>query len=684
MSLPCQTCQQPVIFYRILPDVFLTSLYLELKMVKARFFLLVCVSMLWGLHSASGQDTTAPVITLNPAAIGPITMRCNNPPYVDPGYKAYDNYDGDITSRVRTFGKVHTNRKGTYQITYVVSDMAGNSDTAYRTVEVAEEKLTDKIVVHHSGSEFLFTTDQMSSVRHLHQWILDGDTLSASTNEVAVEWKSKDHLRHEICLTETYCGYDTSITYCKLFSDTLSDSKWVYFSSFRDLDGNCTKDSKDEKNLWSLGLSLRDPANRFVPVIHSLEGYSAYALIDSNVQYRIDLPVLPDDTISLACLNHPLVIAPQNYKDTVKRLTIAVSCKKGLSDYACISNLRGHVFPGKITELLSWIGNRNYYSQSNCGAPDSGRLILSITGPARFVTYKPQGPSLDSMGEKKVILKYSNLSLSGRLQPVSVAVAIDTNAQMFDTVSISALLETAAPESDKLNNLYTEKTFVSNSHDPNMIQVDRPVVEPGFKDALTYTIYFQNTGNAAAIDIQILDTLSHWLDTGSLELLSSSHPVNVFKDKQTLRFLFKDINLPDSGSDEAGSNGYLQYKVKPLTGMADQTFISNKAYIYFDYNSPILTNTVVTEVRENQSELRAIQTSGAWVYPNPLTEFFCIENPFPSGCVFQIIGSQGQIQMSGHLAHGLNPFSSDQLPAGIYWLLIQSPQGVWVEKVLKF
>ncbi|NLM63403.1 MAG: DUF5011 domain-containing protein [Mollicutes bacterium] len=78
-------------------------------------------------------DTEPPVITLNG----------DNPMYVplgaefvDPGAKARDNMDADITEKIHVSGNVNTNEVGTYEIIYEVSDRAGNQTIVTRTVIV--------------------------------------------------------------------------------------------------------------------------------------------------------------------------------------------------------------------------------------------------------------------------------------------------------------------------------------------------------------------------------------------------------------------------------------------------------------------------------------------------------------------------------------------------------------------
>ena len=74
--------------------------------------------------------------------------------YKEPGYKAVDNYDGDITDRVEVSGDVNINSVGTYELVYKVSDSSGNENRVIRKVKVVDSeapriKLTggDNIVI---------------------------------------------------------------------------------------------------------------------------------------------------------------------------------------------------------------------------------------------------------------------------------------------------------------------------------------------------------------------------------------------------------------------------------------------------------------------------------------------------------------------------------------------------------
>ncbi|RKN78813.1 heparin/heparin-sulfate lyase HepB [Paenibacillus ginsengarvi] len=71
-----------------------------------------------------GIDKTAPVLTLNGSSV--MTVLAGST-FTDPGVTANDNLDSGINGRITVTGAVYANTPGTYQLTYRVSDAAGNA-----------------------------------------------------------------------------------------------------------------------------------------------------------------------------------------------------------------------------------------------------------------------------------------------------------------------------------------------------------------------------------------------------------------------------------------------------------------------------------------------------------------------------------------------------------------------------
>lgn len=59
--------------------------------------------------------------------------------YVEPGFKATDNYDGDLTKKVAIKNTINNKKAGIYKVTYSVKDSSGNKFSTSRNVEVKEK-----------------------------------------------------------------------------------------------------------------------------------------------------------------------------------------------------------------------------------------------------------------------------------------------------------------------------------------------------------------------------------------------------------------------------------------------------------------------------------------------------------------------------------------------------------------
>ena len=168
--------------------------------------------------------------------------------------------------------------------------------------------------------------------------------------------------------------------------------------------------------------------------------------------------------------------------------------------------------------------------------------------------------------------------------------------QMVTLTMIDSVFDGSGNFIEVVNDTWTYQ--VSCAYDPNDKQVNpEGVLSQNFTpiDAeLTFLINFQNTGNDTAYDVFIFDTLDADLDFSTLEVVESSHELNLqMTPNGELRFNFFNIMLPDSGADEPGSHGWVLYRISPNTGLADPTEITNTSYIVFDQNYPIITNTTL-------------------------------------------------------------------------------------------
>lgn len=93
-------------------------------------------------------DIIKPIITLN----GPAKMSFEQwYQFVDPGFTAIDDINGNINSLVTVSSTVDSTTVGTYKVTYQVTDVAGNSTIVEREVEVTPDVTLPQISLVGSG-----------------------------------------------------------------------------------------------------------------------------------------------------------------------------------------------------------------------------------------------------------------------------------------------------------------------------------------------------------------------------------------------------------------------------------------------------------------------------------------------------------------------------------------------------
>lgn len=256
----------------------------------------------------------------------------------------------------------------------------------------------------------------------------------------------------------------------------------------------------------------------------------------------------------------------------------------------------------------------------------------------------------------------------------------------------STIAPTTGTDCSTVNNAGSLLQLVGNSYDPNDKVVARPDAAIQFfgeetqyidaltQEALTYTVRFQNTGTAPAQNIYIIDTLDADLDWSSFTLIQASHNMQVVNlGNGIMRFEFPSIWLADSTTNEPESHGHLVYRIMENAANQYGTEIENTAYIYFDWNDPIITNT--TYNFNNWIEgISEGDVQNIHVYPNPASELLTIscEGDFD----YQLVDLSGRIVSSGS-ATDTESISISNAAVGIYQLNVQSNQGNSSIKVIK-
>ena len=342
-----------------------------------------------------------------------------------------------------------------------------------------------------------------------------------------------------------------------------------------------------------------------------------------------------------------------------------------------------------LSEVAAWI------TIENPGWLDaSGDVTLTLPSD---VTISSTYPETDQLLPNSVKWDFENLgyreqrSLFVRLQSPSVEQILN----QFDSIQEAFIQFSAKLNYEGLTQEITQE-YESNvsflcAYDPNDKQSSStgPSVDEYslLEEDLLYTIRFQNEGNYKATDVILVDTIDSRLDIRTLNVISQSHEVQTeIVQPNIVKFRFIGIDLPPESEDEAGSQGFVKFKLSPIEELPDDSEILNTAYIYFDNNAPIVTNTVknilvdelpipISSVEESEVSHPEIS-----VQPNPSTGDFTIETNSDAHYNYQVFDSQGRLILSKKNVNGPDTVTIEG--KGLYFLVSDTNGVRSVEKLV--
>jgi uncharacterized repeat protein (TIGR01451 family) len=218
---------------------------------------------------------------------------------------------------------------------------------------------------------------------------------------------------------------------------------------------------------------------------------------------------------------------------------------------------------------------------------------------------------------------------------------------------------------------------------------DEHIIRQG--QALDYKILFQNTGTFAADKVVIRDTLPFFMDPATFSMGVSSHPCQFdLSGAGILTFTFDNIALPDSNTNEQASHGFVQFHVAPKTWLTDGMVIENRAGIYFDFNEPVITNTVARKI----GQLDHVAVSGTNIAsgsdgldmsPNPAIDLVNIYLPPAMGTSGEasLHDSFGKVVQVYSFSGNMLTINRQGVASGVYYLTLKCDNGkVMVGKVV--
>jgi len=411
----------------------------------------------------------------------------------------------------------------------------------------------------------------------------------------------------------------------------------VYGKLYFDVNADCLPDSSEF--LTSSNSVILKNAMGDVIAMSSMGDFGGYFLPAPPGQYTVEINVPQSFMSQTACGSstvQPVSLTSGN--PVMEDVNFPLVCPSDPDYFIHSYRPSGLVFPGQSHTFFVSFAELTALSGGNCFSLADLDVNLSLSGPAVILSTNLHNASGTASinGNQIIVFVDSSDFLTSYL---SVSLTVDTSAQAGDNICVDiSLADPQNQELDLSNNTAFTCYEVFNSYDPNMKMVVPDTVQPSFNDYFTYTVFFQNTGNAPAINIRIEDLLDDYLDVNSLYITSASHPYALNVLNQRMMMFFHNIFLVDSITDPIGSIGYFQYKIKPVSNLPAGTIVSNTADIYFDFNSPIFTNTTQNLFFEDLSIDYYSESVSVSVFPNPANNFITISGEFDRGEIVNLMG----------------------------------------------
>jgi len=374
-----------------------------------------------------------------------------------------------------------------------------------------------------------------------------------------------------------------SVIFKPLGKVQLGISKWITGYAYNDKNKNGVKDSDEEGIAGQVvvfdneGASITDADGKyyFKTVIgaHRLTTFQnfPYKPIGTNYQKYPNKPLSTSLKINLRSESPSTFDLPYEQFSNNSELELR------------LSEVFAH--PGFNTKI--WIEYRN-----NGATVSNAQIVLDYDSTLVFVHADVEPKS--HIGNT-LIWNISNIykTYNNRIE-IEFGVPADVTL-LGDTLKSNGSISGTNNDFDVSNNTATIQRIITGSYDPNELVAypcyGKRCVVP-MDSSITYTVHFQNEGSDTAFSVSIIDTISQLFDISTFKLIASSHPVEVSFSGREAKFSFNDIRLPDVKTNENESCGFIKFSIAPKAYMLPNSLASNTAGIYFDFNPPIVTNTV--------------------------------------------------------------------------------------------
>jgi hypothetical protein len=404
-----------------------------------------------------------------------------------------------------------------------------------------------------------------------------------------------------------------------------------------------------------------------------------YTFNSGNYSFRVD--TFTNYSVTIDTIDLPLSVACPSYSQNVS-LSIIDSVVRGLNfgmqcsslDYATLYIQGNHFRPSYTTTVNIGAGNlpRVLYN-ADCGSAISGSVTTILNGSIGYA-----GPAAGALTPSSVsgnVLTY-NIANLDLLVPGSLDIVVltDTGAIAGSDVCFTTIVIPSIPDVNLSDDTLKACFPIVNSWDPNSKFVT-PAYLPESASWLTYTIEFQNTGSDTAYLVIVKDTLSQYVDASSFQYIASDHKPVIQINGNVVTFTFPHINLVDNGTNPSLSTGWIQYRVRSKANLPINTQVNNTAYIYFDNNMAVVTNTATSTVGVN-GVAQVSNNSSIHLYPNPNKGSFTLQTSGSINTDYTISDMLGHIITQQSIRSDNQQIDLPEAAEGVYTLSVKGAQPI--------
>lgn len=317
----------------------------------------------------------------------------------------------------------------------------------------------------------------------------------------------------------------------------------------------------------------------------------------------------------------------------------------------------------------------------------------------------------------------------GEIRHVYIPVRVTAKSGEFLELAANYIADCLPVGEDELKpSRHIEASFRTRTHphDPNSKTVNRPCINPLTleKQQLEYTITFFNDGNGFAHDVFIDDILSPLLDPTTVQILDYEYPPTVTVSGQHLSIDFIGMKLPGTNQtyplaySYEDASSFVKFSICTASPIAHPNFISNTADIQFDNQQIFVTapSTIFTDelceihnpcqisspsprssrqsTANERTDLLNVedQQPALQVQPNPLREELTVRASFAEATAapfsLEIIDFSGKVVQQlyqGRIEFEFfeQQFYLNDLPEGIYMMVLRTDRGIRTQKIVK-